>query len=158
MEIEIRRAEKKDAEKMLALLSQVHELHAKLRPDIFISGRTKYTAEELSQMFGDEERPIFVALDNGEVVGYAFCVKKHSPFTTNMKDFSTIYIDDLCVDENCRGKHVGTLLFDHVMKYAKEQGCYDVTLNVWEGNDSARAFYEKMGMFVKETQMEILVK
>ena len=158
MEIEIRRAEKKDAEKMLALLSQVHELHAKLRPDIFISGRTKYTAEELSQMFGDEERPIFVALDNGEVVGYAFCVKKHPSFTTNMKDFSTIYIDDLCVDENCRGKHVGTLLFDHVMKYAKEQGCYDVTLNVWEGNDSARAFYEKMGMFVKETQMEILVK
>lgn len=158
MEIEIRRAERKDAAKMLILLSQVHELHAKLRPDIFIAGRTKYTADELSEMFGDEERPVFVAQDGGEVVGYAFCVKKRPPFTTNMKDFSTIYIDDLCVDENCRGKHVGTLLFDHVMKYAKEQGCYDVTLNVWEGNGSARAFYEKMGMFVKETQMEILVR
>lgn len=158
MDIKIRRAEEKDAEKVLALLGQVLELHARLRPDIFISGSTKYTDAELTEIFADESRPVFVAEDGGEVVGYAFCVIKRQPFTTNMKDFSTLYIDDLCVDENCRGKHVGTLLFDYVMSFAKEQGCYDVTLNVWEGNDSARAFYEKMGMFVKETQMEILVK
>lgn len=158
MDIIIRRAEEKDAEKVLALLGQVLELHARLRPDIFISGSTKYTDAELTEIFADESRPVFVAEDGGEVVGYAFCVIKRQPFTTNMKDFSTLYIDDLCVDENCRGKHVGTLLFDYVMSFAKEQGCYDVTLNVWEGNDSARAFYEKMGMFVKETQMEILVK
>lgn len=158
MDIIIRRAEEKDAEKVLALLGQVLELHARLRPDIFIPGSTKYTAAELTEIFADESRPVFVADDGGEVVGYAFCVIKRQPFTTNMKDFSTLYIDDLCVDENCRGKHVGTLLFDYAMSFAKEQGCYDVTLNVWEGNDSARAFYEKMGMFVKETQMEILVK
>ncbi len=158
MDIIIRRAEEKDAEKVLALLGQVLELHARLRPDIFIPGSTKYTAAELTEIFADESRPVFVADDGGEVVGYAFCVIKRQPFTTNMKDFATLYIDDLCVDENCRGKHVGTLLFDYVMSFAKEQGCYDVTLNVWEGNDSARAFYEKMGMFVKETQMEILVK
>ncbi|MGN1423534.1 MAG: GNAT family N-acetyltransferase [Oscillospiraceae bacterium] len=158
MDIIIRRAEEKDAEKVLALLSQVLELHAGLRPDIFISGSTKYTAAELTEIFADDSRPVFVAEDGGEVVGYAFCVIKRQPFTTNMKDFTTLYIDDLCVDENCRGKHVGTLLFDYVMRFAKAQGCYDVTLNVWEGNDSARAFYEKMGMFVKETQMEILVK
>ena len=83
---------------------------------------------------------------------------KRQPFSTNMKDFKSVYIDDLCVDENCRGKHVGSLLFDHVMDFAKKSGCYDVTLNVWEGNDRARSFYEKKGMFVKETQMEILVK
>ena len=158
MDIIIRRAEEKDAEKVLALLGQVLELHARLRPDIFIPGSTKYTAAELTEIFADESRPVFVADDGGEVVGYAFCVIKRQPFTTNMKDFATLYIDDLCVDENCRGKHVGTLLFDYVMSFAREQGCYDVTLNVWEGNDSARAFYEKMGMFVKETQMEILVK
>ena len=158
MDIILRRAEEKDAEKVLALLGQVLELHARLRPDIFISGSTKYTAAELTEIFADESRPVFVAEDGGEVVGYAFCVIKRQPFTTNMKDFATLYIDDLCVDENCRGKHVGTLLFDYVISFAREQGCYDVTLNVWEGNDSARAFYEKMGMFVKETQMEILVK
>ena len=147
MAITIRRAESCDLDKTLKLLGEVLELHAKIRPDIFISGTTKYTREELQAIFDN----------SGEVVGYAFCVMKRQPFSTNMKDFSTLFIDDLCVDENCRGQHVGTLLFDYVKQYARDNGCYDVTLNVWEGNDNARRFYEKMGMFVKETQMEILL-
>ena len=158
MSIEIRRAKKKDIARISELLSQVLEIHAALRPDIFISGTTKYTEEELCNIISNDEAPVFVADDDGNVVGYAFCVMKRQPFSTNMKDFKSVYIDDLCVDENCRGKHVGSLLFDHVMDFAKKSGCYDVTLNVWEGNDRARSFYEKKGMFVKETQMEILVK
>lgn len=158
MSITIRRAVEKDAEKTMKLLSEVLELHAKLRPDIFIPGTTKYTREELQEIFRNDSTPVFVAADeNDEVMGYAFCVIKRQPFSTNMKDFSTLYIDDLCVDENCRGQHIGSLLFDHVKQFAKEQGCHDLTLNVWEGNDVARAFYEKKGMFVKETQMEILL-
>ncbi len=156
--ITVRRAEEKDADRILKLLSEVLELHAQLRPDIFISGRTKYTAEELHEIFGNESTPVFVAADDkDEAVGYAFCVIRQPPFSTNMKQIKTLYIDDLCVDEGCRGQHIGTLLFDCVKRYAKTVGCYDVTLNVWEGNDNARAFYEKRGMFVKETQMEILV-
>ena len=147
MAITIRRAESRDLDKTLKLLSEVLELHAKIRPDIFISGTTKYTREELQAIFDNDQTPVFVAADDrGEVVGYAFCVMKR-----------TLFIDDLCVDENCRGQHVGTLLFDYVKQYARDNGCYDVTLNVWEGNDNARRFYEKMGMFVKETQMEILL-
>ena len=142
MAITIRRAESRDLDKTLKLLSEVLELHAKIRPDIFISGTTKYTREELQAIFDNDQTPVFVAADDsGEVVGYAFCVMKRQP----------------CVDENCRGQHVGTLLFDYVKQYARDNGCYDVTLNVWEGNDNARRFYEKMGMFVKETQMEILL-
>lgn len=158
MSIVIRHAEKKDIARISELLSQVLEIHAALRPDIFISGTTKYTEDELLGIITNDETPVFVADDDGNVVGYAFCVMKRQPFSTNMKDFKTIYIDDLCVDQNCRGKHVGSMLFDYVMDFAKKSGCYDVTLNVWEGNDSARSFYEKKGMFVKETQMEILVK
>jgi len=158
MSIVIRHAEKKDIARISELLSQVLEIHAALRPDIFISGTTKYTEDELLGIITNDETPVFVADDDGNVVGYAFCVMKRQPFSTNMKDFKTIYIDDLCVDQNCRGKHVGSMLFDYVMDFAKKSGCYDVTLNVWEGNDSARSFYEKKGMFIKETQMEILVK
>lgn len=155
--ITVRRAEEKDTDKTMKLLSEVLELHAKLRPDIFISGKTKYTREELHGIFTNEETPVFVAADdNDEVAGYAFCVIRQPPFSTNMKPVKTLYIDDLCVDENCRGQHVGTILFEHVKQFAKFVGCYDVTLNVWEGNN-AREFYDKMGMFVKETQMEIIL-
>ena len=155
--ITVRRAEDRDAEKVMKLLGEVLELHAKLRPDIFIPGSTKYTREELHGIFRNDDTPVFVAADDsGEVAGYAFCVMKQPPFSTNMKPMKTLYIDDLCVDENCRGQHVGTILFDYVKQFAREQGCYDITLNVWEGNN-ARKFYDKMGMFVKETQMEIIL-
>lgn len=158
MAITVRRAEQRDSDRIMQLLSEVLELHAKIRPDIFISGTTKYTQSELADIISSDNTPVFVAADDEDVVqGYAFCIMKQQPFSTNMKSFSTLFIDDLCVDENCRGQRVGTLLFDYVKEYAKARGCYDVTLNVWEGNDSARAFYEKKGMFVKKTQMEIIL-
>ena len=51
----IRRAVEKDVDKICELLSQVLEIHAKIRPDIFISGTTKYTHDELVEMFKDDE-------------------------------------------------------------------------------------------------------
>lgn len=60
--------------------------------------------------------------------------------------FLSIYLDDLCVDENYRGKHIGKKLYDAVLELAKEKHCYNVTLNVWHLNESALKFYEKCGM------------
>ena len=153
----IRRAQEKDIAKVSRLLSQVLEIHAVLRPDIFISGTTKYTPEELLAIFSDENKPVYVAAgDEDEVMGYAFCQIRQQPFSNNMIPFTSIYIDDLCVDETCRGKGVGEALFEHVKNEARRLGCYEVNLNVWEGNE-ARRFYEKMGMKPKETQMEIIL-
>ena len=158
MSVSIRKAGSEDVESVMKLLKQVLEIHAQIRPDIFISGTTKYTPEELKEILSDATHSIFVAVDEKDrVLGHLFCEVIHQPFSTNMHSFKTLYIDDLCVDEKARGMHVGTILYEFALKYAKEIGCYDVTLNVWEGNDSARAFYEKKGMFVKETQMEIIL-
>ncbi|MEE1114909.1 MAG: GNAT family N-acetyltransferase [Eubacterium sp.] len=156
--MQVRRAESDDIPAVKKLLSQVLEVHAKIRPDIFIPGTTKYTTEELEAIFADEKTPVFVAVgEDGQIKGHAFCVITRQPFSTNMKDFTTLYIDDICVDEGARGQHVGTALYDHVINFAKELGCYDVTLNVWEGNDAARSFYERMGMGIKETMMEVIL-
>ena len=155
--MEIRRANDGDTDAILNLLSQVLELHAKIRPDIFVSGTTKYTRDELSAMFSDDEKPVLVAVEGGAVIGYAFCVLKKQPFSTNMVPFTSMFIDDLCVDEKARGRGAGKALFEAVKAEAKKRGCYDITLNVWEGNDSARAFYDKQKMRVKETQMEFIL-
>ena len=154
----IRRAEEKDINKILDLLSQVLELHAKIRPDIFIPGTTKYTVDELKAMIADDSNPIYVATDdNEEVTGYAFCKIQEQPFSNNMVQFKSMFIDDLCVDESCRGQHIGEKLFDFVKEEAKKLGCYEVTLNVWSGNESAEHFYEKMGMKTKERMMEYIL-
>ena len=154
----IRIAEEKDTDKILDLLSQVLEVHAAIRPDYFIPGTTKYSREELREMFADETRRIFVAVDDkDEVQGYAFCEIKQQLPRKNLVPFKSIYIDDLCVDEKARGQHIAHALFDHVRQAAADMGCYEIFLNVWEGNDNARRFYEHVGFKPKSTTMEFIL-
>ena len=140
--MKIRKAEKKDIPRILALLGQVLQIHAEIRPDIFIPGTTKYTPCELTELLQQEDHAIYVAVDEDDLcMGYAFCQLREQPFSTNMVPFKSLFIDDLCVDK----------------QQAKELGCYEVTLNVWAGNTSAEHFYEKMGMKTKERQMEYIL-
>ena len=154
----IRRAEIKDTERILDLLSQVLEIHAAIRPDIFISGTTKYTPEQLAEMIRDDSRPIFAAVNEDDrLLGYAFCQILEILPGGNLVPFRSVFIDDLCVDAGSRGKGVGKALFRHVADTARALGCYEITLNVWEGNDAARGFYDGLGMKPKETMMELIL-
>ena len=151
-------AKEKDIPRILELLKQVLQIHADIRPDIFIPGTTKYTIDELRELLKHKEKPIYVAVDEDDVcVGYAFCQLQEQPFSNNMVPFKTFFIDDLCVSQEVRGQHVGESLFEYVKNEAKQIGCYEVTLNVWAGNTSAEKFYEKMGMRTKERQMEYIL-
>ena len=156
--MKIRKAEEKEIPRLLALLGQVLQIHAEIRPDVFIPGTTKYTVCELAELMKQEDKPIYVAVnEDGVCMGYAFCQMQEQPFSTNMVPFKSLFIDDLCVDQQARGQHIGESLFEYVKQQAKEQGCYEVTLNVWAGNTSAEHFYEKMGMRTKERQMEYIL-
>ena len=150
----IRRAEPRDLATVDRLLSQVLAIHAEIRPDLFIPGTRKYTDSELLTIFADERSPVFVAEDADGVQGYCFCQLQERRGLNNMPDGRELYIDDLCVDEAARGRQVGRQLYDYVCAYAKNLGCGAITLNVWEGNSAARAFYERMGMTVRKTVME----
>ena len=102
----IRKAEEKDIPRLLALLGQVLQIHAEIRPDIFIPGTTKYTVCELAELLKQEDKPIYVAVDEDDVcMGYAFCQLKEQPFSTNMVPFKSLFIDDLCIDKQARGQH-----------------------------------------------------
>ena len=154
----IRRAEEKDIPKVIELLNQVLELHAVIRPDIFISGTTKYTEAELIAIFKDNAKPVYVAVDEEDMVrGYVLCVIRKPVASNNMVPHRNIFIDDLCVDNEVRGQKVGQRLFEFVKEEAKKMNCYEVILNVWEGNDNAVNFYRKMGMKTRATLMEIIL-
>lgn len=153
--MEIRRGEERDLAGINMLLSQVLEVHHRGRPDLFKSGTKKYTDEELLDILRDSSKPIFVAADAGQnVLGYAFCVLQQHKGDNILTDIRTLYIDDLCVDEALRGKHIGRRLYEHVLAFAREEGCYNVTLNVWECNQGAKRFYESCGLTVQKTGME----
>ena len=151
----IRRAKNGDLSGLNKLLQQVLMVHHNGRPDLFKPNVKKYTDEEIFQIIADDETPIFVAVDDEEeVLGYAFCVFKQFVNNEIMTDIKTLYIDDLCADEEKRGMHIGKQLYEYVLDFAKANGCYNVTLNVWSCNESAMKFYEKCGLVPQKVGME----
>lgn len=154
----IRRAKAQDMAGINNLLLQVCLVHHKGRPDLFKYGAKKYTDEELLAIILDDMRPIFVAVDESEnVLGYAFCIFQQHLNNNILTDIKTLYIDDLCVDENIRGKHIGKQLYDAVLTFAKDSGCYNVTLNVWSLNEGAMKFYEACGLKPQKIGMETIL-
>lgn len=156
-ELAIRRAQESDIPTINKLLYEVLKVHSDVRPDLFKAGTKKYTDEELKKILEDDKTPVFVAEKEGNVVGYAFCVHQQYINNNNMTDIKTLYIDDLCVDEAARGAHVGKALYESVLNYAKAEGYYNVTLNVWADNVNAVKFYEKIGLKIQKIGMEMIL-
>lgn len=153
-DLKIRRAVESDLSVINKLLYQVHRVHSDVRPDLFRAGAKKYRDDELKTIIADECRPIFVAEQDGTVLGYAFCVHQQYVNDNNRTDVKTLYIDDLCVDETARKMHIGRRLYEYVVDYARRHEYYNVTLNVWADNANAVKFYEKLGLKIQKIGME----
>lgn len=154
----IRRAKDADINGLNRLLLQVLMVHHNGRPDLFKPSAKKYTDEELLAILADDNKPIFVAVDEqDEVLGYAFCIFQQHINNNILTDVKTLYIDDLCVDEAKRGMHIGKSLYEYVVSYAKEAGCYNITLNVWSCNPNAMKFYEHCGLVPQKIGMETIL-
>lgn len=157
--IKIRRAQERDIPGIDRLLEQVCMVHHIGRPDLFKGDHNrKYTDGQLKEMLTQEDRPIFVAVDEEQdVLGYAFCILQRHVGDNVLTDITTLYVDDLCVEEKLRGQHIGSTLYEYVLQYAREQGCYNVTLNAWTCNEPAVRFYESCGMKPQKIGMETIL-
>ena len=130
-------------------------MHHEIRPDLFRAGAQKYDEAALAALLKDPTRPILIAEQDGNVAGYAFCIFQKVQNDNVLCDRKVLYIDDLCVDENCRGQKIASRLYERVLAFAKEQGCNFITLNVWSGNDGAMAFYERVGLKPRSVTMDM---
>ncbi|MGT2750442.1 GNAT family N-acetyltransferase [Streptococcus orisasini] len=153
----IRLAQIEDIPAIEKLLRQIFQVHSQMRPDLFkkTDQGSKYSAKELEELLQDASKPIFVYVDDQEhVLAHMFLVIKEKESSSISKSVKTLFIDDLCVSEEARGQKIGQELYDFALEYAKDLGCYDLTLNVWNDNKRALAFYERQGMKPRETKME----
>ncbi len=156
--MKIRKVQEKDINELNELLRQVCQIHNAGRPDIFKYPAKKYTDSELIEIIHDPDKPILAAVNDSDVlIGYAFCKFIQHKDDNILTDIKTLYIDDICVDENMRGQHIGTALYNAVIDFARENGCYNVTLNVWQCNVPALKFYESLGMKPQRTFMETIL-
>ena len=155
--IRIRNAVISDIDKISSLLYQVQKVHSDVRPDLFVEGSRKYSDEQLRQIIADETRPVFVAEENGTVVGYAFCAFVGNGGSTALADIKTLYIDDLGVDENHRGKGIGKLLYEHAVGFAKKSRLLQSYAQRLGRQLLSRCVLRKIGMKKQKIGMEIIL-
>ena len=154
----VRKAIESDIPGILNLLVQVDMVHHNGRPDLFKGPATKYNEEELKEIIANPLTPVFVCVEEDAVLGHAFCIHKQEIDNSVLTDIKTLYIDDICVDENNRRRNVGSMLYDYVFNFAKENDYYNITLNVWTCNPGAMKFYEKVGFLPQKIGMEKIIK
>ena len=56
-----------------------------------------------------------------------------------------VYITNVAVNENCRGKGYGKILVNHLIKQSELENAFFITLEVRKSNENAIALYEKCG-------------
>lgn len=150
----IRNAKINDINQMIPLMFQVAQMHYYKRKDIFKEKGVEEIKLELKDRLENNEN-ILVAEENNSIVGVIIfkikVVKEH----VNLIDRKVMWIDELVVDKNLRGKGIGKRLFDEAKKYAKNNECDDIELNCWNFNENALKFYEKCGMTTQRKIMEL---
>lgn len=146
MNISIETPKMDDFKRVNELAKQVHKLHVNLDPDLFLSVDEVLQKDIFENLI--QNKQIFIAKLENKIVAYVtFSIKeKENP---SMRYRKQLNIEAICVDEDCRGNGIGTLLLEYIRKIGNEQGCTDMYLTVNQENENAIKVYEKFGLKVK---------
>ena len=141
--MEIRDMESKDYPEIDRLMKELHELHVKGRPDLYTELEHPYSREEFEKIVSNPEIIAILAEEKSVVIGLCIgTLRKKS----GMVETKTMYIEDLIVDRNFRGKGIASQLYEEMEERGRNTGAKRLDLMVWEFNSDARRFYEKQGM------------
>jgi len=125
------------------LMQHLHDMHFEARPDLYIAVEHPYPLEEYEEKVTSEQFISLAAEEDGEIIGVCFVELREKSL---MVELPIAVMNALCVDEAHQRKGVATKLFEEATKLAREAGAKRLDLMVWGFNDTARAFYEKIGM------------
>ena len=157
METQIRQAMISDFKSINELVSEVHKLHVKNRPDVYVDVDTPMIKEQFDELITSNDTKLFVVEDvsNKELVAYSIVSTITSKNIQILIPVKIAFIDDFCVKSSCHKQGIGRLLFEHVVNYAKTEGASSLQLVVWEFNCAAIKFYEALGMTTRNRRMEL---
>lgn len=149
----IRKMKKEDYKNIYKLALQVQNIHFSARPDIFNNG-DPFTNELFLNLINDSNYICLVAEENNKILGECFVRIDETSVTPLFKERKILNINDICIDQNYRGKGIGKLLMLEIEKFAKELNAASVELNVWSFNKNAINFYNSLGFKNKSFKME----
>ena len=149
----IRCAETSDYNGAEAIMKEVQQLHVTWRPDIYKPADTVYSREYFDKLVS--EKRILVAEEDGLVVGLLSFMYRHVESDKQVTR-NVIFIDDLAVKEEYRGKGIGTQLLETIKERVKTENLDGLELQVNARNTAAKKMYEKFGFTEKSINMELI--
>ena len=135
MTIKIREAKKEDCLRLLELVNEL-ALFEKAPQEVTV------TLQEFEDA-GFGEKPVwkaFAAEVEGLIVGFALYYIRYSTWKG-----CRMYLEDILVTETMRGRGIGKLLFDELIKEAVELQFSGMVWQVLDWNEPAMNFYKKYG-------------
>ena len=153
--MEIRVAEAVDLPAVVELNAMVQQLHYAARPDWFMAPDADTIGSWLTERLHRDDVFVFVADDDGCVVGYALAALHRRPATPFTRALTILEMDHIAVGVDARRSGVGSLLINRVADLAAELGAGRVMLTVWDFNDAALATFRSRGFVDTVHRMEL---
>lgn len=151
--MKIRLCKENDRTEVNRLLYQSTAIHSAGVPDFFIPLEESINEKIYAEILSADDQVLFCAeSDDGTLCGVC-----HLSFhnRSGWVDMKNVHVENIVVDEVCRGQGIGHALMAEAERIAKEWGAVQLNLMCWHFNDGARRLYESLGM---TEQRSILVK
>jgi ribosomal protein S18 acetylase RimI-like enzyme len=142
----IRPAKIEDYARVCAIFDEVDAQHRKALPHIFRDpGDTARSRAYITSIVEDENACLWIAKHEGQVVGILHILIRETRDIPILVPRRYAVIDNIAVSTTHRRKGIGRALVQAADRWAVERGIDQIELHVWEFNEGARAFYEKLG-------------
>ncbi|MDU5105456.1 GNAT family N-acetyltransferase [Clostridium sp.] len=133
--LKIRETTEEDCSLILSLIKEIAEYEK-------MSDQVVATEESLKESIFENKRAEVVILElNGEAVGYALYFYNYSTFIGK----SGLYLEDIFIKKEARGKGIGKEVFKFLVKKAKEEGCKRMEWTCLNWNEPSIKFYKSLG-------------
>lgn len=154
MKIVVRSATEADIPDLLRLFVQSAAYHSQQAPYFFRLPPDDWIREFFIGHLNNPKVTLLVALIDSQIVGEIRAELKNTPNIPLIKPMATLQVEELVVDDNHRRCGVATVLMQKVEDLAKALSVSQVTLNVWNFNESAKALYHRLGYGVQRSLMK----
>lgn len=153
--ITVREGGRQDYELLREAMREEQHIHAQNRPDIFADlEESPFGREDFERLMEDESSFFLVAEADGRAAGICNVKLKQAPVHPVVVPRRYAYIDDICIFKDFRHRGVGKALYEALAEKIRPMGINRVELKVWAFNESARGFYEALGMTPQNIIME----
>ncbi len=155
----IRLATQDDVETIALLNRDVQKLHADARPYLFKQpdDLEPVKADVRDRMLTDADSRVLLVEDDGLAVGYVYVRIFRRPETAYTYAHQFLHIDQISVKSECQGKGYGRALMEAIFDLARNEKIERVTLDTWDFNRYAQAFFRRMGFRTFNYRMDICV-